>query len=129
MENVLSSLQFESDIKQSDQNKTKWNLNDLKNKYDSGALLAGMGDGEGSVHDFIIKLSNVFSMIARSRQKTTDQKLLDLVKTSLLLYLDSLNIKKDNIKDNAEIISTIHGFINQFVENGKYEDRLYGNQS
>ena len=125
MENVLSSLQFETVSEQPVQKKnTKWNLIDLKNKYDSGALLAGMGDSEGSVQDFIVKLSNVFSTIAKSRQKVVDQKLLDLVKTSLLLYLDFLNIKKDNIKDNAEIISTIHGFINQFVENGKYEDRL-----
>lgn len=125
MENVLSSLQFETESEQPTNKKdTKWNLIDLRNKYDSGALLAGMGDSEGSVQDFIIKLSNVFSTIAKSRQKVIDQKLLDLVKTSLLLYLDSLNIKKDNIKDNAEIISTIHGFVNQFVENGKYEDRL-----
>ena len=125
MENVLSSLQFEIESEQSTKKKdTKWNLIDLRNKYDSGALLAGMGDSEGSVQDFIVKLSNVFSIIAKSRQKVVDQKLLDLVKTSLLLYLDSLNVKKDNIKDNAEIISTIHGFVNQFVENGKYEDRL-----
>ena len=88
MENVLSSLQFETESEQPTNKKdTKWNLIDLRNKYDSGALLAGMGDSEGSVQDFIIKLSNVFSTIAKSRQKVIDQKLLDLVKTSLLLYL------------------------------------------
>lgn len=126
MENVLSSLNLEAEQSDSTSQKkdSKWNLINLKNKYDSGALLAGMGDSEGSVHDFIMKLSNVFATIAKTRQKAVDQKLLDLIKTSLLIYLDSLNIKKDNIKENAEIISMIHGFIDQFVENGRYEDRL-----
>lgn len=128
MEDVLSTLkddfsqnEIELDSRQKEQ---KWKTLELKNNYDAGCMLAGMGDGEGSFHDFIMKFSSVLSTISKTRQKKPDQKILDLVKISLLIYLDSLDIKKDAIKDNASILSTIHGFVDQFVSNAKYESRL-----
>lgn len=120
MENVLDNMGLESENINNIQNKTSWTGAEYKNQYDMGSLMAGLTNSENSVSDMMTKFSTLLSSLAKARNKQFDQKILDLVKLSLSMYVSNMAFDKKNFdSDNMKSIAAIHGFISQYVENCK----------
>lgn len=133
-ENVLDSLNIPEDVVEEStdesvvENKERefWKKFDLVFDYDRGCMIAGASEGDGSVREFLTKF--VLLLVALAKNDTPSSKtnpvVFDIVKNAIDLYQASLKIKPDRIKDNARFIAAVQGFVNQFISNHRYEDRL-----
>lgn len=134
-ENVLEELDIKEDApaevgdgEQVDENKRRdyWKKFDLLFDYDRGCMIAGAADGDGSVKEFLTKFILLLTLLAKNDNPSTKTNpvIFDLIKNSIDLYQESLKIKPDRIRDNAKFVAAVQGFVDQFVENRRYEDRL-----
>lgn len=88
------------------------------NEYAAGELFAGMNAQNWSFHDFMVKLISVFASMAKKEGKPkVDQRVLDIIKSSLLIFSDSVAPKRDDRSSNAALLSTIYGFVSKYIEN------------
>lgn len=134
MENVLNELSFTSDETETKEekksadhpNKDIWRKVDLATEYDRGSMFSGSAEGDGTVKDFINKLGLLLIALAKNNNPNANksQKIYDIVKTSLDLYLDVVPIKADKAKDNAKFVASIQGFVDSFVSSRRYEDKI-----
>ena len=134
MENVLNDLTFAPDepvTKDREKvaeptRKDLWRKVDLTTEYDRGCMFAGSAEGDGTVRDFINKLALLLVALAKNDNPSANksQKVFDIVKTALELYLDTVPIKTDKLKDNARFVASVQGFVDAFVSSRRYEDKL-----
>lgn len=125
MENVLNSLGLnepsntEMPVEESNYILKKNSSKSIShNEYAAGELFAGMNTQDWSFHDFMVKLISVFMSIAKKEGKPkTDQRVLDIIKSSLLIFSDSVAPKRDDRSSNAALLSTIYGFVSKYIEN------------
>lgn len=90
----------------------------FKNNYAMGELYAGMESDGGSVYNFITKFINVLLAISKDdEKKRVDDRLMSIIKSSLLMYVDQVIPSKTDKEKNAQFIATMVGFVNRFAEN------------
>ena len=131
MENVLSDLSLEEEKKETPANepessRTYWKKLDLVTEYDIGSTIAGISTHEGSFKDFLTKFVNLLSSLSKNNTKQTTQtsKTLAVMKSVIDLYCDSIDTAHMKVKDNASIMASVQGLVDQFIKYSDYKDRL-----
>ena len=131
MENVLSDLSLEEEKKEAPANgpessRTYWKKLDLVTEYDIGSTIAGISTHDGSFKDFLTKFVNLLSSLSKNNTKQTTQtsKTLAVMKSVIDLYCDSIDTTHMKVKDNASIMASVQGLVDQFIKYSDYKDRL-----
>lgn len=88
------------------------------NDYAVGELYAGMESDGGSIYNFMTKFVDVLLAISKAgEKKRVDDKLMSIIKASLLMYVDQVTTGKTDKEKNLKFIATMTGFVNRFAEN------------
>ena len=131
MENVLNDLSIEEEKKEEPKqfnNDTRdyWRKLDLASEYDIGSTIAGISTHEGSFKDFLFKFINLLSSLSKNNTKQTIQtsKTIAVLKSVIDLYCDSIDVSHMKAKDNASIMASIQGLVDQFIKYCDYKDRI-----
>lgn len=101
-----------------------WSRSAAGNNYDFGSLYAGIAITEISMKDFLSKMVNMMSALLKNDRPKANQKVLDLLKIAIDMYVNEFSIKTDDIHANAKIITAFHGFVQSYIDNSKLKDRL-----
>lgn len=131
MENVLTDLEIKPEPAKPTQIVTEsprdyWRKLDLVSEYDIGSTIAGMSSHEGSFKDFLTKFVNLLLSLSKNNAKPSIQtsKTLAIMKSVVDLYCDSIDTAHMKPKDNASIMASIQGLVDQFVKYSDYKDRI-----